>query len=94
MKAKLNHTPGPWKAHYFETYYEVWNETHRICLIESPANLGEDIANARLIAAAPELLLACELLIQAKTDGHIEKNPGLLAIKIMKEAIAKAYDDN
>ena len=73
MTNETKHTPGPWKA--------VRNEVHvggrRICAyVTSGASLGigpdleRSYANARLIAAAPDLL---EALQMAK---HIVANEG------------------
>lgn len=53
------HTPGPWRIHsdYIEsdTGYEV-------CQVKTnhPRNADTQAANARLIAAAPDLLKACQ----------------------------------
>lgn len=65
-----NHTPGPWthKAtagnHDFIIYSEAEDSGRDIALVRD-----FDEANARLIAAAPELLHACELAL------HYLNNP-------------------
>ena len=49
--SKLKHTPGPWKVREIGTqnYYEIGNGRHRT------ADVGKE-SDARLIAAAPEML--------------------------------------
>ena len=61
------HTPGPWKVssynHHYGTYkIEPWAQIERNWLIKKDItdHHGEREANARLIAAAPELLEVCE----------------------------------
>lgn len=67
-----SHTPGPW-----EVLEEgaAWHDGHAVCVYDD-ANIRLDIAyttrgwgdeeqeaNARLIAAAPDLLLACRRMV-------------------------------
>lgn len=80
---KSHHTPGPW-----EVLPAQWDEGETLCIqtasigdvvafIEGPAN-ERDYANARLIAAAPELLDALE---------------GLLNLNDVKQALnSKSHD--
>lgn len=88
----MPHTPGPWKA-------EV--ESHRVKIAGSDnyyiAVLGAEndyrekqLANAQLIAAAPDLLAACHIVLT-----HIKVGPGsefslALALEMCKKAITKA----
>lgn len=60
MTAK--HTPGPWTADEWATGYTVSSdlEHYSVCHLEGCNNAE---ANARLIAAAPELLAALEAFI-------------------------------
>jgi hypothetical protein len=56
-----NHTPGPWKA----DGGDVWDSDMSICILNSeneygPGNRNQIRANARLIAAAPDMLEALE----------------------------------
>lgn len=57
------HTPGPWKV--AAASLDVWEDGgYTICEVYPPsANSPEKVANARLIAAAPELLEALEMLM-------------------------------
>lgn len=89
------HTPGPWtvKSHENDTYtihvacksWESWAVAH----IE---DCTQDEANARLIAAAPDLLAALEDLL--KTALSRGENPGLdeggPVLDKARAAIAKA----
>ena len=57
------HTPGPWVAKGEHERGDIaWVDAGLLCIAECPT--GEDgqkmLANARLIAAAPELLAALE----------------------------------
>ena len=61
----MTHTPGPWTAFLDPMRRRtIGTATHRICDMwgQDPAFFtAEDEANARLIAAAPDLLEACEV---------------------------------
>jgi hypothetical protein len=56
----------------------------------------ENEANARLIAAAPDLLAACQEIIDGMVDGKnsTNKNVTMYAIQMVKSAIAKATGTN
>lgn len=51
------HTPAPWETiiNPISLDLEVWNDKDCICVVD-----GDDKANAKLIATAPELLEALE----------------------------------
>ena len=87
------HTPGPWRA--------VRNEVHvgnkRICANVSAGeslSLKESMdrahANARLIAAAPELLEAAKYAISRDADSYSFTKLGIDAEEVLLAAIAKA----
>ncbi len=70
------HTPGPWKAHFEEAYFVTGPDLGRVAMmmnLKGAHGLGgrrsgdESAANARLIAAAPELLNALRDLVDAMT---------------------------
>lgn len=90
----MSHTPGPWK---WETnwrcagslkgaFVDNVGNTCRIADVESQGGVGNQEtceANARLIAAAPDLLAACiALQMEAAARG--------CGLRIADEAIAKA----
>lgn len=102
----MTHTPGPWElseAQYkdgFGTYRRVeqveqfGDVVASVCIrhaVNHTLNAAGD-ANARLIAAAPDLLEACQALI-----AHCDKNPpmgdSLWSVQQIRTAIAKATGD-
>ncbi len=85
------HTPGPWESQATAGY-----ETHGQRAVYAEEN-GKDIAivydgeaNARLIAAAPELLEACKALVGSDHDGKSFTSRAALATRLARAAIAKA----
>ncbi len=67
MKTTTSHTPGPWlevTQHHDKDRTEVRNSTGKMtvatCRCPAGVTLEETEANARLIAAAPDLLAALE----------------------------------
>jgi hypothetical protein len=56
------HTPGPW------CWLSIADDFHAICVgLETIADT-QTIGNARLIAAAPDLLQACKRLLASSRD--------------------------
>lgn len=98
----MKHTPGPWK-HDGEIIYSGnytlnngWTNHATIAKVEDRANWE---ANARLIAAAPDLLDACKHLnavcfdfAECNANGKTEFDTDVMidAIETMRAAIAKA----
>ena len=87
---ETKHTPGPWRA----TPPALRHEKHGQSVVYAEAD-GKDVAviydgraNARLIAAAPELLAACKA-IAALMDGQGRANMPEVAGQA-RAAIAKA----
>jgi hypothetical protein len=67
----MSHTPGPWFTEVGAgAYINVTTEAGRH-LAKASGNLN-NIKNALLMAAAPDLLAACESLVD--TLAHIERN--------------------
>lgn len=107
MTIKTNaHTPGPWKLQYRhandlriiagELQYEGQSQVITIAILGNWAaeHERERLANANLIAAAPELLAAVEsaskLLCRLRERGTIGNAP---EIQMLGEARAKAVGD-
>ena len=87
------HTPGPWtvspssKASTLTRVFSV-DEGRLVASANGPglSESGEAEANARLIAAAPELLEALELFLSCKVTNDQQNE----AARIARAAIAKA----
>lgn len=103
MDAK--HTPGPWEVcgklqyepriHIMKIegrFLEIGDDISCIALI--PLNHPEAEANARLIAAAPDLLAALEQIAGEGADDNVplNKSDAMGMRKIAREAIAKAKE--
>ena len=94
-----NHTPGPWAAVEHGVICEKCTShgNFYVCGLIDPDN-DEDKANARLIAAAPELLEALKSVLEIGAGGVIERRetgkPTWHALdevaNIARNAIAKA----
>lgn len=88
------HTPGPWRA--------VWEDYRYIIMYDVPVGEAalavtagsqpKNAANARLIAAAPDLLLAGLAVWNNLLNGDIEATTGQAAkaLEQLHAAIAKA----
>lgn len=62
---KTQHTPGPWRSvnNYVVSIIEGGSKMHRVTIARCVYGSGpEERANARLIAAAPEMLHVLELI--------------------------------
>jgi len=86
------HTPGPWGCAYTSNYahdYRITREDKTPLLLTVIANdHSEQRANARLIAAAPDLLAALQLCERALEERDAEAEE--YAAKAARAAIAKA----
>lgn len=92
---KTKHTPGPWTLDTNPRNVHAQNYTQghlydiAIALGPLTADRDEAEANARLIAAAPELLEVCQSLVKlnAATSGFVEY---VSLCRLLKTAVAKA----
>ncbi len=96
------HTPGPWKYERFQTTADTWlierrDSGRKSFIAETHCTLGHGgnaEANARLIAAAPELLAALEACEKHMTHSLVELNQGnggmVSATHRARAAVAKA----
>lgn len=93
------HTPGPWLYEGHPNALIIWSDeksrSTEICHITPHGDLHNSVgeANARLIAAAPELLEAC-LFVMKYHNMHLDKADGnelpFQLSDVVKAAIAKA----
>lgn len=99
------HTPGPWKfgkelgARNGEwlVSFDAGSKWRGIAIAETRTGPGSEEANARLIAAAPELLEACQAMIEwddREKDHAVDFNARMVlceqAFTKARAAIAKA----
>lgn len=74
----MSHTPGPWEVVEADEIYVVHAGSYTIATMGDPKSLmahEEKLANARLIAAAPELLDALKDMVEmAKQHWHSESS--------------------
>ena len=95
------HTPGPWRTNDHNTLQIIDHHPYTIATVAATAD-REAVANARLLAAAPELLAACvaaaELLIADENGQTVLSDPNdieaeteLLSVRgMIRAAIAQA----
>lgn len=79
MQNGSKHTPGPWHAEPYvttmkESVYAVFCERADPdgVFIGTAGSQPESKANAQLIAAAPDLLNACKLVLRGIGDGSVD----------------------
>jgi hypothetical protein len=98
MTHSHSHSPAPWTA--FQDPIRRWtigNVTHRICDMwgKDPAfYTAEDAANARLIAASPNLLLALKALMGAEGGESGQSPDQVKAWEQAEAAIDKATKES
>ena len=90
-----NHTPGPWAHHNTPTPFIYVNAGGLpICQIYTSTahgqSMGEQFANARLIAAAPELLEALQKMLPELRGLSIVSDTAAEMLREAEAAIAKA----
>ncbi len=94
----MSHTPGPWgivqdaplnpKSRYSIGSRQPNGFAIYVCTIRTERSLildGKETANARLIAAAPELIEACRAVVERWESGNLAE-----ATRMCAAAIAKA----
>ena len=89
MEQKAAHAPGPWVVESFIDSYEAVAEESLVTIAAVRRFSGREDANARLIAAAPELLAACKSMIEWDDREH-EHPQRQAAYRNARAAIAKA----
>jgi hypothetical protein len=99
----LKHTPGPWKASKDLKRYWIESSTPKVLGGHAVAEVTDDDcdsdeaqANARLIAAAPDLLAALKQVLKHVEDPTVDRVPEWCCTLcatyrgIARDAIAKA----
>ena len=94
------HTPGPWgivESASSDDYYELRVESKDGTFVADCDGSGDfemQRANARLIAAAPQMLEACRAALAELRRRLGESDPGAYRdIVMLREAIAAATDE-
>lgn len=99
------HTPGPWncerlidqKGSPYATHYQAHIDIG-VCMVWAPPGNAEQEANARLIAAAPEMLEALQSAMRIKdlwlpigdvSDEHAEELKALSLMAMKFESVIK-----
>lgn len=98
---ETKHTPGPWKVG--EKFYGVTNQTwicftddvfdYKLATVYNGTKITNDQveANAKLIAAAPDLLEACIMAFDNMQNGESKTKYRLVTcLNALEEAIKKA----
>jgi hypothetical protein len=94
-------TPGPWWTAGFSSIVgnpvcaqpDKTKNTFNVCSVAAPVSREENIANARLIAAAPDLLAACEAQEELWQYVGDDARPAINRVQQMRRAaLAKARD--
>lgn len=92
----MSRTPRPWRVRVGQPLLVDGGPPHGSQFTGRPVvcNVGgtkpSDLANARLIAAAPDLLAALELALFALEDSSNESEGRLSTLATIRAAIAKA----
>ena len=100
MKSK--HTPGPWRTNKLHAKgnqgkFVIANMIEYIGCIDAVEGAEKNEANARIIAAAPDLLLCCQVLLSYFDGGEVtitwaDGMPGNL--DAIREAVKKATGED
>lgn len=100
------HTPGPWTPHTFEPesnkeHFVTAGSAQQIPICKTGRRDLASAADARLIAASPELLEVCRTLLrQVVDDENARRKLGIVSISVpplidaAETAIAKATGQN
>jgi len=92
MSSSIKHTRGPWEAvHCINRPHTIQIESPEGILAEVFGSSGENAANARLIAAAPDLLYMLRWLAYNAERSGADMG---LALDVAKDTIAKATGEN
>lgn len=86
------HTLGPWFLDEENSHFKIYGHNYHTRITTLNNEITEDKANARLIAAAPELLACCLSALRALEDNL---TPGPMdgdAKEALRIAISKAME--
>lgn len=87
--SETKHTPGPWMVKHAGSADEIWSDRGMVAEVSLYPHGGQIAgANSRLVAAAPELLEALDMLADAVESDRYELS--LERATRARAAIAKA----
>jgi len=92
VETKATHTPGPWR--FDEAEERVVNSDHgAIADLYARGNGdSEMLPNARLIAAAPDLLAACRLMLDEFSEWERPEEPETSPAAKARNDAVRAYE--
>lgn len=89
-QAQAGHTPGPWQVHHSHGYLVVESDDEELFVkVCKGIGKGKDLANASLIATAPELLEALRVCVDALDRIRIRGGFDTAAEVLARRVIAK-----
>lgn len=91
-EGKVTHTAGPWEMGRDGLGISVDADGVPVCMCDGPVEDNE--ANARLIASAPDLLEACEMIWKAwlRTDPGAARNDVFGCAAAIAKATGTTHD--
>lgn len=86
------HTPGPWTSEETEKHgYHISGNGQAIARVWAGTNTAHEVdANTALIAASPDLLAACKMVLNGNIDWPDDKPERLDVFYAVQAAIASA----
>jgi hypothetical protein len=94
MNTQTQHTPGPWRVKFdeigFVDIYRAHDDTAGSLNNYAVAESVQSDSDARLIAASPDLLAACESALALLTNPTAEPGDADAVTAMLLTAIAKA----
>lgn len=85
--SETKHTPGPWHVYKGHGLYVDSSSAGSVCKVAEKRASEQQVANAHLIAAAPDMLEALIIALPWLSENEV---PSLVAKKIAEAAIRKA----
>jgi hypothetical protein len=84
---KSAHTPAPWKVFYMPASSDADGE-HHFALVanKNKSTIAENYSNARLMAAAPDLLEALQTIVANASSVQLDPQ---WAVQVARNVIAK-----
>lgn len=93
----MKHTPGPWhvvEGRFNKSTLEVFVGDRSVCELWRRGNAETELANARLIAAAPEMLGILQIIVLMRAVGYTPDQYMSTTNQMIRDVIAKATGEN